>query len=75
MCLESSVGLTGLLLGVVLALTGVGGHVALTPARWMLLAAGVLALGFAAKDLVITWRPLGVRRDPDHHTIIFTWRA
>ena len=75
MCLESSVGLTGLLLGVVLALTGVGGHVMLTPARWMLLAAGVLALGFLAKDLVITWRPLGLRRDPDHHTIIFTWRA
>jgi hypothetical protein len=75
MCLESSVGLTGVVLGVVLALCGVGGHIMLNPGRWMLLAAAVLALGFLAKDLVISWRPLGVRRDPDHHSIIFTWWA
>lgn len=73
MCLESSVGLAGLLVGVVLALAGVGGQIALTPTRWMLLTAAVLTLGFLAKDLVISWRPLGVRRDPDHHSIIFTW--
>jgi hypothetical protein len=75
MCLESSVGLAGLLLGVGLALAGIGGPVTLSPGRWMLLAAAVLALGFLARDLVITWRPLGVRRDPDHHSIIFTWWA
>lgn len=75
MCFESSVGLTGVVLGVVLALCGLGGRVTLTAGRWMLLTAAVLTLGFLAKDLVISWRPLGVRRDPDHHTIIFTWWA
>lgn len=73
MCLESSAGLTGLVLGVVLALSGVGGEIALNSARWTMLAAGVLTLGFLAKDFVISWRPLGLRRDPEHHTIVFTW--
>jgi hypothetical protein len=73
MCLESSAGLTGVLVGVALILLGVGGEVTLNTALWMLLTGAVLVLGFAAKDLVITWRPLGLRRVPDHHTIIFTW--
>jgi MFS family permease len=73
MCLESSAGLTGLLVGLGLTLCGIGGHVMLDPWRWMLLAAGVLTLGFLARDLVISWRPLGLRRVPDHHTILFTW--
>ena len=73
MCLESSVGLTGVVVGVVLALCGIGGRVAFDAGRWMILAAVVFTLGFLAKDLVISWRPLGVRRDPDHHTILFTW--
>ncbi len=75
MCLESSVGLTGVVVGVILALCNVGGQIAFNPARWMLLTATVLALGFVAKDFVISWRPLGVRRDPDHHSIVFTWWA
>jgi hypothetical protein len=73
MCLESSVGLTGLVIGVVLAVGNVGGRHTLNANRWMLLAAVVLTVGFLAKDLVISWRPLGVRRDPDHHSIVFTW--
>jgi hypothetical protein len=73
MCLESSVGLTGVLVGVVLALCDLGRTFLLTPARWMLLAAIVLTLGFLARDLIISWRPLGLRRDPDHHSIVFTW--
>lgn len=75
LCLESSVGLAGVLLGVGLALSGLGGSVTLSPARWMLLAAVVFTAGFLAKDLVISWRPLAVRRDPDHHSVIFTWWA
>ena len=73
MCLESSAGLTGLVVGVALALSGTGGRITLNAGRWMLLAGVVLALGFVARDFVISWRPLGLRRDPDHHTIIFAW--
>ena len=75
LCLESSVGLTGVVVGVLLALGGLGGQSTLNAGRWMLLAAAMFALGFLAKDLVISWRPPGIRRDPDHHSIIFTWWA
>lgn len=73
MCLESSAGLTGVLVGGALAALGRGGDVAMSPLRWSLLAAAVFALGFLARELVITWRPLGLRRVPDHHSIVFTW--
>jgi hypothetical protein len=73
MCLESSAGMAGLIVGIGLTLCGFGGELQMTPMRWMLLAAGVFALGFVLKDFVISWRPLGLRRDPDHHSIIFTW--
>ena len=74
MCLESSAGMTGIVVGIGLALTGIGGEIALTPARWALLAAVVFAVGFLLKDYVISWRPPGLRRDPEHHSIVFTWR-
>lgn len=74
MCLESTAGMTGLIIGLLLVASGLGGEVALTPLRWTLLVGAVFAVGFLAKDLVISWRPLGVRRDPEHHSIIFTWR-
>ena len=74
MCFESTAGMLGLLVGLGLVLCDFGGEVSLTPGRWMLLAGGVFTLGFLARDLVISWRPLGLRRDPEHHSIIFTWR-
>lgn len=74
MCLESSAGMTGIVVGLGLALSGLGGEIALGPGRWALLAAGVFATGFLLKDFVIAWRPLGLRRDPEHHSIVFTWR-
>lgn len=71
MCLESSVGLTGILLGVALTFFDLGGFVLLDAWRWMFLAAGVLTLGFFGREFVISWRPPGLRRLRDHHTIVF----
>jgi hypothetical protein len=73
MCFESSVGFVGRVVGIVLILTGQSDSFRMTPFRWMVLAAVIFNVGFFAKDLVISWRPLGVRRDPDHHSIVFTW--
>jgi hypothetical protein len=39
--------------------------------RWAVVAAIVLLGGFTLKDFVITWRPWGIRRERDHHSIIF----
>ena len=73
MCLESSAGLTGLMAGIGLSLFNLGGDLRFTTTRWVLLAGAVFALGFLLKDYVISWRPLGLRRDPDHLSIVFTW--
>ncbi|MEO7598487.1 MAG: hypothetical protein ABIV50_06115 [Opitutus sp.] len=73
MCLESTAGLTGLCVAAGLMLADWGGNVSITPGRMFGLAGGVFILGFLVKDIVISWRPLGLRRDPDHHSIVFTW--
>jgi hypothetical protein len=73
MCLESSAGFAGVVVGAALAATERGGEVSLDRLRWTALAAVVLATGFALREVVITWRPFGLRREPDHHTIVFTW--
>jgi hypothetical protein len=74
MCLESSAGLIGIILGGFASLLGWGGDLLLTPVCWGVFAFCVLAFGFLAKDYVVSWRPLGLRREPEHHTFIFTWR-
>lgn len=74
MCLESSAGMTGIILGIALSLLALGPVVTLTPLRWMLFTATVLVVGFLAKDYIIAWRPLSLRREPDHHTFIFSWK-
>ena len=73
MCLESTLGLLGLVIASALMIADVGGTVSITPLRVTAVAAIVFLLGFAVKDFVIAWRPLGLRRDREHHSIVFTW--
>ncbi len=62
-CLESTVGVTGVVAGA--ALAGLGSSTPVAIGRWdfVLIVAGTLVLGFIIKDLVIWWKPLGVRRE------------
>ena len=73
-CLESTIGVTGVVAGA--ALVGLGSSTHITIGRWefLLIAAGTMALGFAIKDLVITWKPLGVRRETNHLNVIVRWK-
>ncbi|MEO0509570.1 MAG: hypothetical protein AAF065_06900 [Verrucomicrobiota bacterium] len=71
MCLESTLGLPLVILGVMLA-------VVLPDWKWQLptllsamLYSGTLIVGYLIKDLVITWRPLGIRRIKEHSRIHF----
>ena len=73
MCFESTVGFTGLCVAAGFSLAGLGGRVLMSPTRVGVMAGVVFLVGFLLKDLIITWRPLGLRRDPDHHSIVFTW--
>ena len=74
MCLESTVGGFGIVLGVVLSLTGLTIKVMMLGWLWLVLVAGVLVLGFLIKDLVIEWSPCRIRRDKNHMNIVFSWR-
>ncbi len=74
-CLESTVGLTGVIVGA--ALVGLGSSTDVAISRWdfFLAVAGTMALSFIVKDLVISWQPLGVRREKDHLNLIVRWKS
>lgn len=75
MCVESTVGATGVAVGALLLGAGIGRPVEMGGWSWSLLAVGVMAVGFIIKDLVLEWRPFRVRRDRDHMNIVFTWKG
>jgi hypothetical protein len=74
-CLESTVGATGVVAGALLA--GLGSSTQLAIGRWdfVLAIAGTMALGFAIKDMVVSWKPFGVRREKDHLNLIVRWKG
>ena len=74
LCLESTVGLTGVIAG--LALIGLGSSHQIAISRWefFLAVAGTMALGFIIKDFVISWNPFDVRREKDHLNLIVRWK-
>jgi hypothetical protein len=74
-CLESTVGLTGVIAG--LALIGLGSSHQIGVSRWgfSIAVAGTMALGFIIKDFVISWNPFGVRREKDHLNLIVRWKS
>jgi hypothetical protein len=74
-CLESTVGATGVVVGA--ALAGLGGSTPVAISRWdfFLAGAGTMVLGFLIKDLVISWKPFGLRREKDHLNLIVRWKS
>ncbi|WP_330946160.1 hypothetical protein [Thermomonas sp. LB-4] len=74
LCLESALGATGVLAGLVFLGSGQAWRMAMPDWGWSLLVAVVLALGFAIKDLVIALRPLRLAREADHLNIVVGWR-
>lgn len=75
MCVESTVGATGVVAGLVILGSAFDSKLLLSPWLWSVLAVGVLATGFAIKDFVFEWRPFRIRRDKDHVNIVFSWKG
>jgi hypothetical protein len=73
-CAESTVGLSGVLVGLAFTLEGVGSIIVLKWWVWPVLASFVWSLGFIMKDFVIQWRPWAIRRIEDHGSIIIKLR-
>jgi hypothetical protein len=74
-CLESTIGVTGVVIGAALALLGSPAQVRISQWGACLAALGTMAVGFAIKDLVISWGPLAVRREKDHLNLIVRWKS
>jgi hypothetical protein len=74
-CLESTIGMTGVIAG--LALIGLGSSHQIAMSHWefLIAIAGTMALGFLIKDLVISWKPFSVRREKDHLNLIVRWKS
>ncbi len=74
MCVESALGVTGLVAGTILLGAGFGAQFPMTRTGWCLGGILVLGLGFLLKDLVFEWNPWRIRREKDHLNIVFTWK-
>lgn len=75
LCLESTVGLTGVLAGVVMTVAMATPVVVdMAPWVWPVAGAAVWGAGFAMKDIVIQWSPWKLRRVKDHGSILVRWR-
>jgi hypothetical protein len=74
-CLESTVGMTGVLVGV--GLLGWGGEQTVVMAAWQWSALAVLTMGmgFGIKDYVLETKPWRIRRDADHMNIVVKWNG
>ena len=74
MCVESTVGVTGVVAGLILVGGAANSTVFVSQMLWSVLAVLVLAVGFAIKDFVFEWRPFRIRRDKDHVNLVFSWK-
>jgi hypothetical protein len=72
-CVESTVGSMGVAVGALLAGLGGSSQVAFGPWSFVAAATGTMMLGFLIKDLIITWKPFGVRREKDHLNLVVRW--
>ena len=75
MCVESTIGATGVLLGVGLIGLGVSSTVTMGQIPWTVAGFATTVIGFLIRDLVIQWSPWEVRREKDHLNIIFSWKT
>jgi hypothetical protein len=73
-CLESTVGLAGVVAGAALALGWATLRVNLAPLAWPASLAAVLAFGALTRDIVFDWRLFRLRREADHQARV-GWRS
>ena len=74
MCVESTVGVTGVVAGLVILGSTIDSTLSASPLLISLLAIGILVFGFSVKDLILEFRPFRIRRDKDHLNIVFSWK-
>ncbi len=74
LCMESAVGITGVLAGAVVIGFGIGTPAPMSGWSWALAVLLALGVGFAIKDFVLQTKPWGIVRDKDHVNIVVSWK-
>jgi hypothetical protein len=74
MCVESMIGMSGVVMGLLLFSFGIGKSVIMERWTWSTFAMVVLVVGFVIKDYVLEAKPWRLRRDKDHVNLIVKWR-
>lgn len=73
-CAESVVGVGVVAAGLGALGAGLDAPLAMDGWRWAAVVVAAAGTGLALRDVVIGWRPLSVRREPDHDGIVVRWR-
>ncbi len=73
-CIESTIGVTGIIIGSTLLSIGAGQLISMSEWSWSGLIILILSCGFLIKDYILEWNPWRVRREKDHMNIAFTWK-
>lgn len=73
MCAESTVGITGIVIGAMLTGFGWGKPIVMGAWGWGVHSTLVLMIGFLLKDYVLESSPWRIRRDSDHVNILVRW--
>lgn len=68
-CVESTLGLTGVVVGGALLFAGAGGRISLPAWFWPAFVLCVGGLGFALRELVVDFGRLALRRERDHSSL------
>jgi hypothetical protein len=74
-CLESTIGLSAILVGVGLTASGLALPVSTPAGLWPLVAGAVWSFGYMTRDVVLQWSPWALRRVRDHGSLVVRWRA
>lgn len=72
LCVESAVGVLGLLVGLLLLIAGATDPTPIPLWGWPLGIGLTMLATFVIKDYVFEWSPWRLRRDPDHLNIVFS---
>ena len=75
MCVESTLGITGIAIGAILTTAGLGKPIVMDAWRWSVPAVLVMMIGFLIKDYVLESSPWRIRRDIDHVNILIGWKT
>lgn len=73
-CLETTVGIAGVISGTGLIFSGFGSVMVVSDGMWTALVALTMVLCYFLRDYVIQWNPWRIRRDPDHINIVIRVR-